>query len=167
MVEHRELWRISSLLIFVTNREHTLLLWKRIDRINTVYQTKYATTYITETREKKKENGQHINSCHPRMVRYLRCFSKDQDHQWATQWTRRTGTLLQQINIITTVDFTGLWKQGCGWRQEHIHLSTTEKTDCFKILGQWQEETQQGNIIRNRNYEGQLHRSNRSSSGTQ
>ena len=35
MVEQRELWRISSLLIFVINREQTLLLRTRIDRINT------------------------------------------------------------------------------------------------------------------------------------
>ena len=35
MIEQRELWRISSLLIFVTNRERTLLLRTHIDRINT------------------------------------------------------------------------------------------------------------------------------------
>ena len=36
MIEQRELRRISSLLIFVTNRERTLLLRTHIDRINTI-----------------------------------------------------------------------------------------------------------------------------------
>ena len=35
MIEQRELWRVSSLLIFVINRERTLLLQTHIDRINT------------------------------------------------------------------------------------------------------------------------------------
>ena len=35
MIEQRELWRIISLLIFVMNRERTLLLQTRIHRINT------------------------------------------------------------------------------------------------------------------------------------
>ena len=39
MIEQRELWRISSLLIFVINRERTLLLRTRIDRINTILPT--------------------------------------------------------------------------------------------------------------------------------
>ena len=35
MVEQRGLWRIISLLIFITHRERNLLLWTCIDRINT------------------------------------------------------------------------------------------------------------------------------------
>ena len=101
------------------------------------------------------------------MVRYLICRPKKQYHQWPTQCTRRTGTLLQWVNIRTTVNLPGLWTQGCGWRQDHIYPSTTKNTDRFKIFGQWQKETQRGNSLRNRNYRGQLHWSDKNSLRTQ
>ena len=104
---------------------------------------------------------------HPSMVWYLGCHSREQNHQWPNQCTRRTGTLLQWINRRTNANLLGLRTHGCGWRQDQIRLSTTENTDCFKTLGQLQKETQWESSLRNRNYGRKIHQSDQSSLVTQ